>query len=40
MLEILDVGCGPNPKGTVNTDLFKDYTPEWNEQHKKTTSTG
>ena len=31
---ILDVGCGPNPKGDVNCDLFKDYTPEYNPVKK------
>jgi len=30
----LDVGCGPNPRGDVNCDCFKDYTPEWNPTKK------
>lgn len=32
--QILDVGCGPNPKGSVNCDMFKDFTPEWNLDRK------
>lgn len=27
MKETLDIGCGPNPQGTVNIDLFQGWSP-------------
>jgi hypothetical protein len=32
----LDVGCGGKPRGDVNCDLFKDYTPQDKSQRNLT----